>query len=61
MALSKYKLKNVAPGQTHLVTGLLGTIYIPLMTDEQAEKLYQNGSRQFITKVRKAPVDGGDA
>ena len=57
--LKKYKLKNIAKGQTHLVTGLLGDIYIPLMTDEQAEALYKNGSRRFIGKVAAAASSSG--
>jgi hypothetical protein len=51
MALKKYRLKNIAKGQTQLFSGVLGILSIPHLTDQEAEVLYQGGKSHYIELV----------
>lgn len=58
MALKKYKIVNVPEGTKYLKSGKYGDLKIDRMTDDQAEKLFNDGSHYVeavVTEKKNKP------
>lgn len=60
MLLKKYQIVNLPKDAKILKTGKYGDLHIDKMTDEQAEKLFNDGSR-YVALAKEVKKDSADS